>query len=188
MGAPLTRRKTMSADTKESRKQRVIEALNKARSMELYAITQYMNQHFVLDDLDYGELAAQVKRIAIDEMIHAEMFAERIKDMGGKPTTSQNGELRKEQPVEDIYPFNASVEDDTIDAYNGFVQICRECGDTVSQRLFEKIIEHEQEHQIYFDDTATHIKELAESFLAKMAGTDSSLGCKKKGFVSDFRE
>lgn len=42
----------------------MVEVLNKARSMELQAITQYMNQHYGLDDMDYGELAAKIKLIA----------------------------------------------------------------------------------------------------------------------------
>ena len=44
--------------------------MNKARAMELQAIAQYMNQHYNLDDMDYGEMAAKVKLIAIDEMRH----------------------------------------------------------------------------------------------------------------------
>ena len=66
---------------RETRKANVVEALNKARSMELHAIHQYMNQHYNLDDMDYGELAANMKLIAIDEMRHCEMFAERIKEL-----------------------------------------------------------------------------------------------------------
>ena len=58
----------MSKDRKE-RKANVIEVLNKARSMELYAVHQYMNQHYSLDSLDYGELAANMKLIAIDEIL-----------------------------------------------------------------------------------------------------------------------
>ena len=57
---------------RETRKANVVEALNKARSMELHAIHQYMNQHYNLDDMDYGELAANMKLIAIDEMRHCE--------------------------------------------------------------------------------------------------------------------
>ena len=53
---------------RETRKANVVEALNKARSMELHAIHQYMNQHYNLDDMDYGELAANMKLIAIDEL------------------------------------------------------------------------------------------------------------------------
>ena len=73
----------MAKKSKEARRKAVITVLNKARAMELQAIHQYMNQHYSLDDMDYGELAANVKLIAIDEMRHAEDFAERIKELGG---------------------------------------------------------------------------------------------------------
>ena len=73
---------------KKERVAKVIEVLNKARSMELYAVHQYMNQHYNLDDMDYGELAANMKLIAIDEMRHAENFAERIKELGGAYVSS----------------------------------------------------------------------------------------------------
>ena len=80
---------------RETRKANVVEALNKARSMELHAIHQYMNQHYNLDDMDYGELAANMKLIAIDEMRHCEMFAERIKELGGEPTSEVAGKVVK---------------------------------------------------------------------------------------------
>ena len=47
----------MAQNTKEQRREKVIEVLNKARGMELQAITQYMNQHYNLDDMDYGDMA-----------------------------------------------------------------------------------------------------------------------------------
>ena len=76
----------MVKDSKESKKEAVVGVINEARSMELQAITQYMNQHYNLDNMDYGDLAAKVKLIAIDEMRHAEMFADRIKELEGEPT------------------------------------------------------------------------------------------------------
>ena len=79
----------MAQNPRKERKEKVIDALNKARSMELQAIHQYMNQHYNLDDMDYGEMAAKVKLIAIDEMRHAEAFAERIKELGGKPSATR---------------------------------------------------------------------------------------------------
>ena len=81
----------MSDSSKEERRQKVIDVLNEARAMELQAIYQYMNQHYNLDDMDYGELAAKIKLIAIDEMRHAEMFAERVKELGGEPVTGHEG-------------------------------------------------------------------------------------------------
>lgn len=149
---------------------KVIEVLNKARSMELYAISQYMNQHYGLDDQDYGQLAAQVRKIAIAEMRHAEDFAERIKDIDGEPTTALDAAVIKRQDVRAIFQFNADVESDTIKKYNEFIKICREQGDQVSANLFERIIDEEQEHFNEFDDIDSHIKELKESYLARMAG------------------
>ena len=55
--------------------------------MEIQAIHQNMYPHYRLDDMDYGELAANVKLIALDEMRHSEAFAERINELGGEPTT-----------------------------------------------------------------------------------------------------
>ena len=173
----------MATASKEKRRQNVIDVLNKARAMELQAISQYMNQHYNLDDMDYGELAAKMKLIAIDEMRHAEMFAERIKEIGGEPVTGYDGAIKKGQAVEKIYPFDAGLEDDTVDVYNQFLLVCRENGDSVSMKLFETIIDEEQIHFNYFDNVNNHIEKLGGTYLAKIAGTPSSTGLGPSGFV-----
>jgi bacterioferritin len=174
----------MAKNTKQSARQKVIEVLNKARSMELHAIHQYMNQHYNLDDMDYGELAANVKLISIDEMRHAEMFAERIKELGGEPTTEKAAKVEREQQIEAIFPFNSNLEDDTIITYNKFLQVCRENGDSTSLKLLETITDEEQAHFNYFDDVNEHIKKLGASYLARIAGTPSDTGGFSKGFVT----
>lgn len=156
-------------DTKANTK-KVIDVLNKARSMELFAIAQYMQQHYRLGDDNYTQLAASMRKIAIDEMRHAEDFAERIFDIGGMPTQEHVEKAKLDQDVYAIYPYDSDIELDTIQKYAEFAAVCRECGDIVSMRLFERIIEEEQVHQIYFDDTATHIKQLDKSYLAAVAG------------------
>jgi bacterioferritin len=112
----------------KEKKEKVIEVLNKARAMELHAIHQYMNQHYNLDDLDYGELAAKVKLI------------------------------------------------------------CRENGDSVSVKLFERIIDEEQAHFGYFDNISNHIEKLGNTFLARIAGTPADTGPASKGFVTQQAE
>ena len=148
---------------KQARKEKVIEALNTARGMELHAISQYMNQHYNLDSMDYGELAKNMKLIAIDEMRHAEMFAERVKELGGEPVSSAPGKVEKGQDVKVIYPFDSGLEDDTIDQYNKFLNVCRENGDSISAKLFETIIDEEQAHFNYFDNVDGHIKSLGDT-------------------------
>lgn len=174
----------MAKDAREQRKKKVIEVLNKARAMELQAIHQYMNQHYNLDDLDYGELAAKVKLIAIDEMRHAEMFAERIKELGGEPTTDLADKVVKGQKIDTIFAFDTKLEDDTMDIYNQFLLVCRENGDSTSMKLFEAIVDEEQMHYNYFDNVGNHLKELGAAYLAQIAGTPADTGPPSKGFVT----
>jgi bacterioferritin len=173
----------MAQKSKEDRRKSVIEVLNKARAMELYAIIQYMNQHYNLDNLDYGQLAGKVKLIGIDEMRHAEMFAERVKELGGEPITEPAAKAQKGQKVEIIFGFDAKLEDNTIDIYNQFAAVCRENGDSISMKLFETIIDEEQIHFNYFDNVDEHIKSLGATYLAQIAGTPSATGLTPKGFA-----
>ncbi len=170
--------------SKDQRRAKVIDVLNKARSMELQAIAQYMNQHYNLDDMDYGDMAMKVKLIAIDEMRHAEMFAERIKELGGEPTTEPAAKSSKGQKVKTIFSFDAKLEDDTVDAYNEFLLICRENGDSTSVKIFEAIIDEEQVHFNYFDNVNEHIEKLGETYLAQVAGTPSDTGLQSQGFIA----
>jgi len=174
----------MAKGNKEKRRKDVIEVLNKARAMELQAIHQYMNQHYNLDDMDYGELAANIKLIAIDEMRHAEMFAERIKELGGEPTTESASGVEKAQKIEAVFPFDAKLEDDTVDIYNQFLLVCRENGDSISEKLFEVIIDEEQEHFNYFDNVGNHIEKLGPAYLSRIAGTPADTGSSARGFVA----
>ncbi len=178
----------MSKESRQAARQKVIDVLNKARSMELLAIAQYMNQHYNLDDMDYGELAGNIKLIAIDEMRHAEQFAERIKELGGEPTSDLDDTVKRGQKIEGIFPFDSNLEDNTIAVYNQFLQVCRENGDSVSFKLFETIIDEEQEHLNYFDDVGEHIETLGAAYLARIAGTPSSTGGYSKGFAASGGE
>ncbi len=173
----------MSKADREARKMKVIDVLNQARAMELQAIHQYMNQHYNLDDMDYGELAVKLKLIAIDEMRHSEQFAERIKELGGEPTADPIGPIEKRQSVDVIFNFDGEREDDTVDAYNGFLKVCQDNGDSISAKLFETIIDEEQIHANYFSNVAEHIANLGNTYLANIAGTSSASGLAPSGFI-----
>ena len=174
----------MAQVSKEKRREKVIDVLNKARARELHAILQYMNQHYNLDNMDYGDMAAKVKLIAVDEMRHAEMFADRVKELDGEPASEPAAKVDKGQKVEAVFPFDANLEDATIAAYNEYLLVCRENGDSTSVKLFEAIIDEEQIHFNYFDNTADHIKNLDGTYLAQIAGTPSATGLTTQGFVA----
>ncbi len=157
-------------DETARRQELILEALHTARSMELRAIQQYMVQHYTLDDLDYGSLAGAVRTIAIEEMRHAEALAERIKELGGEPESRLAGPVVHGQGVDEVFVFNAELEEDTLAHYNEWLVLCHECRDKVSAALFERLILDEQSHHNRFEDTDRHLRTLGTSFLARMAG------------------
>jgi bacterioferritin len=169
---------------REEKKKKVIAALNTARAMELQAIHQYMVQHYNLDNWDYGELAMNVKLIGIDEMRHAEMLADRIEELGGEPTSDLAGKVIKGQEVAVIFPFDTKLEDDAMASYNDFILVCRQNGDSITEKLFQLINDEEQVHYNYFDNVDDHIKNLGQTYLAKIAGTPSATGLNTQGFVA----
>jgi bacterioferritin len=176
----------MAVNSRKQNKANVIEVLNKARSMELHAIHQYMNQHYNLDNMDYGDFAMKLKLVGLDEMRHAEKFADRIEELGGQPTVDPAAKAVKGHKVEEVFPFDADLEDNTITTYNQFLLVCRENGDSISAKLFELIIDEEQIHFNYFDNVVQHITDLDGTYLATIAGTPSSSGLTGQGFVARF--
>jgi bacterioferritin len=72
-------------------------------------------------------------------MRHAEMFAERVKELGGEPVTESAAKVQKGQKVEAMFAFDAKLEDNTIDVCNQFAAVCRENGDSISIPEFETI-------------------------------------------------
>lgn len=166
----------MSANPNDPNVAKVLDALNTARRMEMQAIHQYMVQHYIMDQLDYGKLCAMLKLIAIDEMRHAEMLAERIEALGGKADCTSAGPIVQPQTVEQIYPLDVTMETDTVATYDKLAADVRALGDGVTASLFGKINSEEVIHLAYYEETAEHIKTLGNAFLAKYAATSKHTG------------
>lgn len=164
------------AEVKDPNVQKVIDALNKARSMELQAIHQYMVQHYILDEMDYGQLCAYLKLISVDEMRHAQRFAMRIETLQGLPTCEKAGGITQPQSIEEIFTFDTGLETNTVNTYNELAEICSKAGDSTSAGLFHSIIQDEDVHLQYYKETASHIKELGNVFLAKYVATSKHSG------------
>lgn len=71
------------------------------------------------------------------------------------------------QEVTVIYEADANQEEATIEAYSTFLAVCKEAGDIVSARLFERIIDEEQAHLTYYDNIDGHIKSWATPILPR---------------------
>ena len=87
---------------------KVVELLNEALKTELTAINQYWLHYRLLDNWGVKKLAEFERSESIDEMKHADRFAERILFLDGLPNFQALGRLRIGENVEEI--LNADLE------------------------------------------------------------------------------
>ncbi len=146
-----------------------IDTLNLARAMELQAISQYMGHHYTLDNANYPALADAMKRVAIQEMRHAEMLGIRIRELGGVPVTTLAGSPDTSPDVYVVYNADMILEADTVVVYETYIQKLEANNDRVSAQLLKKIIVEEEAHQQYFTDQLRHITELGPQYLSVQA-------------------
>jgi bacterioferritin len=150
--------------------QKVIDLLNKARSRELTAISQYMAHHYELEDQDFGKLATKMKEIAIQEMKHAEKLAERILFLKGEPTSKPDGVAKKGQKIQDMFATDMVLEAQAIKMYNEASVTCAAEKDQISKELFEELLKEEEVHLNTFENIKGHIDKLGAAYLATLAG------------------
>lgn len=151
-------------------REKVIEMLNEARARELHAISQYMVQHYELQDADFGKLAGKVKEIGIAEMKHSEKLAERILFLGGSPTTKPSAQAKKGLEIEEMLKADIELEQAAVDMYNDFANKCAKEGDNVSKAIFEELLADEEGHVDDFQNILRHVEKLGGAYLATLTG------------------
>jgi len=149
---------------------KVIDLLNGARSRELTAISQYMSQHYELEDSDFGKLASKLKEVAIAEMKHAEKLADRILFLKGEPTSKPDGVAKKGQQIPEMLTTNIDLEQQAILMYNVASMVCASEKDQISKKLFEELLKDEEGHLNYFENIKDHVDKLGASYLVTLTG------------------
>jgi bacterioferritin len=150
--------------------QKVIDLLNKARARELTAISQYMSQHYELEDSDFGKLASKFKEVAITEMKHAEKLADRILFLKGEPTSKPDALAKKGEQIPQMLTTNMALEAGAMKMYNEAAMVCAAEKDQISKELLEELLKDEEGHFNYFENTKDHVDKLGAAYLATLAG------------------
>jgi bacterioferritin len=147
-------------------KAKSIDLLNKAVADELQAVHQYMYFHFHLDDQGFKPLSQLFKRIAIQEMGHVELLAERILFLKGDVLMVPAGPVETITEPEAILVKVMAMEEDGVRTYN---QAALECGanaDAASKQIFERLVNDEEAHLDQFEKQHDNIKRFGLSYLA----------------------
>lgn len=140
--------------------------LNKAVAGELQAVHQYMYFHFHLVDQGFGPLSALFKRIAIEEMGHIELLAERILFLKGEVELVAAGPVEKITEPEQMLAKAMQMEDESTASYNAAALKCSENADSASKQVFESLVASEERHLDTYDKQLDNIKRFGPSYLA----------------------
>lgn len=92
----------------------------------------------------------QLKLIAINEMTHAEMIADRLNYLGGTPTTKPDT-INVGETFKEMIENNSKAEKGAIVLYKQIINKCRDEDDVVTRKLFEQILEDEENHLDMFE-------------------------------------
>ena len=123
--------------------------LNDAIAREMQVAIQYMWQHVQWSGVKGFAVQDELKAIAIAEMKHAEVIAERLFYLGGTPTTKPTpifvGTTLKEMIKQDI-----KDEEGAVKLYKQIIEMARKEGDETTNRIFREILEDEEGHHDTF--------------------------------------
>jgi bacterioferritin len=147
-------------------REKSVQLLNNAVADELQAIHQYMYWHFHLDDQGFPPLANLFKQIAVMEMGHVEILAERILFLKGDVEMVAAGPVQRITDPQQILTKAAEMEQAAIDLYNQSALDCAQVADSASKQVFESLVNDEEGHFDQFDTQLDNIKRFGPSYLA----------------------
>lgn len=130
-------------------KDELLEILNQSIARELAVSIQYMWHHIMATGIQSAEVVDIFKEVAIEEMKHAEEFAERLDYLGGVPTTKPSP-IMTGGSLEKMLQDDMKAEEEAIALYKKGIEISSENDDTTTRRLFEEILEAEEDHHNTF--------------------------------------
>jgi bacterioferritin len=122
--------------------------------------------HFHLDDQGFKPLSLLFKRIAIQEMGHVELLAERILFLKGDVEMVSAGPVEKIVDPEAILVKGMAMEEDGVESYNQAALECAANADSVSKQVFEGLVRDEEGHFDQYEKQLDNVKRFGLSYLA----------------------
>jgi bacterioferritin len=112
--------------------EKLLGLLNNAIADEMQATIQYMWQHVQWKGVEHYAITEGIKKIAVDEMKHAEKVAERLWYLGGKPTT-QPSPITVGENLKEMLTFDVKAEEGAIKMYKEIMQVAEKEGDVATK-------------------------------------------------------
>jgi len=136
----------------------VTRLLRKAYGDEIETVMNYLTNSIVLDGVRAQEIVESLQADIQEELTHAEMLGQRLKDLEERPPASAEFEARQDslQPPADSTDVLAVIEgvldaeEDAIATYKALIEAAREADDPVTEDLAIQILSDEEAHRTEF--------------------------------------
>lgn len=136
----------------------VTDLLRKAYSDEIETVMNYLTNSIVLEGVSAEEVRESLETDIQEELGHAEMIGQRLKQLDERPPASYDFEARQEglQPPEDstdvlsVIDGVLEAEEDAISTYRDVISAAREADDPVTEDLGVTILADEEAHRTEF--------------------------------------
>ena len=151
----------------------VLEALNRALTVELTAINQYFCQAKMCQNWGYRRLGKKHYEESLGEMRHAERLIERLLFLEGVPEIARYDVIRVGGDVREQFQNDLALEMGGVKQYNAAIELCTRLRDHGTREILEPILAESEEHVDWLE-TQLHLIETIglQNYLTEQMGSD----------------
>ena len=152
----------------------VLDALNRALTVELTAINQYFCQAKMCQNWGYMRLYHKHYHESMGEMKHADQLIERILFLEGLPNLQDLGKLMIGENAKEALEGDLKLEQKARPDLQEAIAHCESVKDYVSREILEDILESEEEHIDWLETQLGLVDQLGlQNWLQSQAGSPS---------------
>src|SRR5262245_33172679 len=153
----------------------VLEALNRALTIELTAINQYFCQSKMCKNWGYNKLAKKHYVESLGEMKHAEKLIDRITFLEGVPEIARYDVIRVGTHVKEQFENDLQLEMSGVKHYHVAIELCTRLKDNGTREILEPILSESEEHVDWLETQLDLIKAVGiENYLTEQMGEEEA--------------
>ena len=156
---------------------KIIEALNRALTIELTAINQYFCQAKMCMNWGFKLLGKKHYEESMGEMKHAEKLIDRILFLEGVPEIARYDVIKVGTNVEEQFTNDLALEMKGVKTYNEAIELCAKLKDNGTRELLEPILVESEEHVDWLETQLGLIQSLGiQNYLSEQMGAGNGEG------------
>src|SRR5262245_11058457 len=153
----------------------VLEALNRALTVELTAINQYFCQAKMCKNWGYLKLADKHYHESLGEMKHAEKLIDRILFLEGTPEIARYDVIRVGTDVKEQFENDLQLEMKGVHHYNHAIEVCVRQKDNGTRELLEPILTESEAHVDWLETQLGLIQQVGlQNYLQEQMGSEEA--------------